>query len=175
MCHGDVSSLQYVWSEQVHVVQGSMESRHRCKKFEKIQEWAFDRWAGHVNRSHSPFNWRNPNQKMDRLEHAPVVEGTLLLASGFWWAICNVRGNLKYSRVLWYSWQIETLILRKWHTNHRLSVSPWLNPYVFSKRTWHPQATTRHRHILDSWWNPHCFHAARDAKEFASSIYLSTI
>lgn len=56
MCHGDVSPLQYVWSERAQTVQTEMKSRHQCKNFEKIKQWAFDRWVK-VDRHHSPFTW----------------------------------------------------------------------------------------------------------------------
>lgn len=50
MCHSDVSTLYYRWDEADKMSKMSMEITHSCRKFEKIQDWAYARFFDEFDR-----------------------------------------------------------------------------------------------------------------------------
>lgn len=46
MCHGDVSLYVVHWNERSHFARAHFDTERTCRKFDKIQSWANDRFIG---------------------------------------------------------------------------------------------------------------------------------
>jgi Mycotoxin biosynthesis protein UstYa len=44
-CSSDISVNNYRWSEKAKHMKPRLEAAHTCRNFEKIREWAFDRYV----------------------------------------------------------------------------------------------------------------------------------
>jgi hypothetical protein len=43
MCHSDIATINFYWSEAHNRMKGNLETTHICKDFSKIRQWAAER------------------------------------------------------------------------------------------------------------------------------------
>ena|ERR1700761_7478596 len=48
-CNADVTALNYRWLPNTKFMQPQLDSPHTCRNFDKIRDWAFDKYVDYKN------------------------------------------------------------------------------------------------------------------------------
>jgi hypothetical protein len=48
-CSADISTVNYLWLQDAKFMQAQINSVHTCRNYEKIRDWAFDRYVDKSN------------------------------------------------------------------------------------------------------------------------------